>query len=166
MLAMGLSIGFVAAMIYAAVSDVMTMTIPNRISLALLALFPLTALAAGLPLIDFGYHLAAGVIVLVIGFALFAVGGFGGGDAKLLAAAALWIGLDQLLPFILHVAVFGGLLAAVILGYRQMPEIVSAAGRWSQRLYNKETGIPYGVAISAAALFTFKETGLYALIIS
>ena len=63
--------------------------------------------------------LGAGAVMLIAGFALFAAGIFGGGDAKLLAASALWFGWPGIARYIFVVALLGGLLALVILGLRR-----------------------------------------------
>ena len=93
---------FPAAMAYAAVSDLLTMRIANGVSLGLVAAFLVVALTAGMPAQDVLLHLAVGVALLVAGMLLFSLNLVGGGDAKLLAAAALWIGYDQFLPFLLE----------------------------------------------------------------
>src|SRR5690554_616454 len=83
---------FPLAMAYAAVSDLLTMTIANRIVVALVAAFVLAAPAIGMGLHDFAWHWVAGLAVLAASFACFAAGWIGGGDAKLASAAALWLG--------------------------------------------------------------------------
>ena len=158
---------FPLAMILAAMSDLTTMTIPNRISIALAAVFIPLALIAGLSLQDFGLHFAAGAIMLAVGIGLFAIGVLGGGDAKLLAAGALWVGFGQLLPFLTHVAIFGGLLSVAVLAYRNyVPEGALAGPGWALRLKQKNGGIPYGIAIAAGALITFPATELYRLVMA
>ena len=88
------------AVAFAAAMDLLTMKIPNRVSaLMVLAFFPLAALA-GLGAWDILYHVAAGLAVLLLGVLLFIPGWFGGGDAKLMAAIALWIGPENLFPYI------------------------------------------------------------------
>ena len=83
------------AVAFAAAMDLLTMKIPNRISAVMvLAFFPL-ALLVGLGAWDILNHVAAGLGVLALGVLLFIPGWFGGGDAKLMAAIALWIGLDS-----------------------------------------------------------------------
>ena len=166
MVAMALAMVFAAGLIYAAISDLLTMTIPNKVSIALAAIFPLAALAAGLPWQEFFMHLGAGAIILAAGIALFAAGVFGGGDAKLLAVSALWVGFDQLLPLISYVAILGGCLAAIVITFRQCPEWVTGGAEWSQRLYSKQSGVPYGVAISAAGLIVFAKTNFFALMMA
>ena len=99
MATLGLLIVFPFLMAYAAANDLLTMLIPNRISLALTAAFALLAATGILSPAEIGAHLGAGALVLAITFGLFASGVIGGGDAKLAAAAALWLGFDQLLDY-------------------------------------------------------------------
>jgi prepilin peptidase CpaA len=79
---------FPALMAFAASSDLLTMTISNRLSLALAGGFFLLALVTGMTLYAFGMHLAAATVVLVVAFIFFSQGWIGGGDAKLVAATA------------------------------------------------------------------------------
>src|SRR3981081_2823568 len=81
---------FPALMAFAAVSDLFTMTISNRVSLALAAGFLALALLTGMGFYDILSHVGAGAAVLVVAFACFAMGWVGGGDAKVAAAPALW----------------------------------------------------------------------------
>ena len=97
-----------AMMAFAASSDLLTMTIPNRVSLIMVGGFLVLALATGMSLEQIAWHFAAGLMVLVIAFAFFARGWIGGGDAKLAAATALWFGFDHLLPYALYGSIFGG----------------------------------------------------------
>lgn len=153
---------FPAAMAFAAAMDMLTMTIPNRVSLLLIAAFFVAALFAGLSAHQFLMHLATGAFVLVVGFALFAARVFGGGDAKLLAASSLWIGFDQLFDYVYLIAIFGGLLAfAILIGRRFFPEGSLKAPRFVLRLQARESGIPYGLAITAAALFVYPSTDFF-----
>jgi prepilin peptidase CpaA len=87
---------FPAAMAFAAVSDLLTMTISNRLSLALALGFFALAAIVGMPLEDVGYHVLASAVVLAVCFSFFAFGWIGGGDAKLAAATALWLGFAHL----------------------------------------------------------------------
>lgn len=151
---------FPAVVAFAAATDLLTMTIPNRITLGLAAAFFAVAPLTGLPLDQILIHAGAGLLVLVVSIVLFAVGGFGGGDAKLLAAAALWIGFDQLLPFLVYVTIFGGVLAFAILYYRSIPILSPNAPDWAHNLHRRGSGIPYGIAIASAALMVFPHTNL------
>lgn len=152
-------------MAFAAMMDLFTMTIPNRISLVLVVSFFVVAPLTGMPLEDFGAHVGTGFAVLVLGIALFAFGIVGGGDAKLLAAASLWIGYEELLPYVVMVTVMGGLLALALLVYRGgLPPVWATRHEWAMRLYDKNTGIPYGIALSGAALWVFPMTGWFAAV--
>src|ERR1017187_10969322 len=88
---------FPALMAFAASSDLLTMTISNRISLALAGGFLLLALITGMSLAAVGLHLAAAAVVLAIAFGCFACGGVGRGDAHVAATTARWVGFDSLL---------------------------------------------------------------------
>lgn len=90
---------FPIAMFFGALWDLTTMTIPNRLTIALAAAFLLLAPLAGLSLQQMGLHVAAGLAVLVVSMALFGMGWIGGGDAKFVAVIALWIGWNDLLAY-------------------------------------------------------------------
>src|SRR4051812_18251958 len=136
---------FPALMAFAAASDLFTMTISNRVSLALVGGFLGLALLSGMGLPDIMAHVAAGAAVLAVAFACFAFGWIGGGDAKVAAGAALWFGFAHLLDYLLYASLFGGALTLVLLQFRQWPLPWPLGGQaWLLRLHDKETGIPYG----------------------
>jgi prepilin peptidase CpaA len=149
---------FPVALAFAAAFDLFTMTIPNKISLALVGSFLVVAPLAGLPLDVIGVHVASALAVLVIGFVCFLRGWAGGGDAKFLAACALWLGYDSLLQFLLTVGLMGGALSLIILAYRALPHAGQYSPAWLVRLHAKESGVPYGLAIAGAALLLYPET--------
>jgi prepilin peptidase CpaA len=150
---------FPALMAFAASSDLLTMTISNRISLALVAGFLLLAVACGLPPQIILAHVAAGLLVLLAGFVLFARGLIGGGDAKLAAAAALWLGFGRLVEYVLLGAVLGGVLTLTLLAFRFMPLPTWLAQQtWAARLHQFDGGVPYGIALAAAALLIYPST--------
>jgi prepilin peptidase CpaA len=151
---------FPALMAFAASSDLFTMTISNRLSLALTGGFVVLAFAAGMPLAAMGMHLAAGACVLVVGFVFFSQGWIGGGDAKLFAATALWFGFDHLLDYATYASIFGGALTLALLQFRKLP-LPEALTRqpWIMRLHEERGGIPYGIALAAAALVIYPKTG-------
>lgn len=150
---------FPALMAFAASSDLLTMTISNRLSLALAGGFFLLTLVTGMSLYAFGMHLAAAAVVLTAAFVFFSQGWIGGGDAKLAAATALWLGFDHLLPYVIYASVFGGALTIVLLQFRLAPLPVWLASEpWVQRLHRKEGGVPYGIALAAAALAIYPDT--------
>lgn len=163
MLSYLLLMAFPLAMTLAAVWDIFTLTIPNRISLFLTGSFFVAALAAGIPAYEIGLHVACGLAILALGFGLFSMGSFGGGDAKLLAVAALWLGPLQLGQFAMSVALAGGVLAVAILLYRARPlPFFLLSYPWALRLHDRSTGIPYGVAITTGAMIVFPTATLCA----
>ena len=150
---------FPALMAFAAVSDLLTMTISNRISLALVAGFLALALLGGMGLYDFALHVAAGATVLVVAFGCFTMGWVGGGDAKVAAAAGLWFGFGHLMNYLLYASLFGGVLTLLLLQFRQWPLPYALSGQtWLIRLHAKESGIPYGIALAIGALMIYPET--------
>jgi prepilin peptidase CpaA len=154
---------FPIAMAFAGAMDLLTMTIPNRVSLALIVGFLLAALATGMPWTSFLWHVAAGASVLIVAFLMFARGWIGGGDAKLLAAAALWLGFEHLLAYSVLVSVLGGGLAIAILTYRTLvPPLWVSRPAWAVRLHDRKSGMPYGLALAAAALWIYPSTAWFA----
>ena len=151
---------FPALMAFAASSDLLTMTISNRLSLALTGGFLLVAFITGMSLYAFGMHVAAAAVVLLVAFVFFSRGWIGGGDAKLAAATALWLGFDHLLDYMLYASLFGGALTLAILQFRKLP-LPSALSRqaWILRLHETGGGVPYGIALAAAALTVYPKTG-------
>jgi prepilin peptidase CpaA len=141
---------FPLLLIYAAWHDVSTMTIPNWVSIVLGVTFIPAALTAGLSLEQIGMHLVFGAGVLVVCAGLFYLNVFGGGDAKVIAAASLWTGLGASAPFVMGMAIAGGALAAVLIVLRRMK--FEAKQPWLARLKSPEEGAPYAVAIAIGAL--------------
>ena len=151
---------FPALMAFAASSDLLTMTISNRLSIALAGGFGVLTIVSGMALPAIGWHLAAGALVLVVAFVLFAQGWIGGGDAKLAAATALWFGFDHLLDYLLYASLFGGALTLLLLQFRHLRLPAKLAQQeWIQRLHEPTTGVPYGIALAAAALVVYPQTG-------
>lgn len=150
---------FPALMAFAAASDLLTMTISNRVSLLLVAGFLVLAPLSGLGAYDILLHFGAGALVLAVAFGCFAMGWVGGGDAKVVAAAALWFGFDHLLDYLLYASLFGGALTLLLLGFRQWPLPFGLAGQgWLSRLHDQQSGIPYGIALALGALVVYPHT--------
>jgi len=150
---------FPALMAFAAWSDLFTMTISNRISLILVGGFFILAVWSGMPVAQIGMHMAAALAVLVVTFAFFARGWIGGGDAKLAAATALWLGFDQLLNYLTIASLLGGVLTLFILRFRLMPlPAMLADQEWAKRLHRMDSGVPYGIALAIAALMVYSDT--------
>jgi prepilin peptidase CpaA len=150
---------FPALMAFAAASDLFTMTISNRVSLALVAGFLVLAPLGGMGFYDILSHLGAGAAVLVVAFGCFAMGWIGGGDAKVAAGAGLWFGFGHLLNYLVYASLFGGALTLLLLQFRQWPLPYPLTGQtWLLRLHAKESGIPYGIALAIGALMIYPET--------
>jgi prepilin peptidase CpaA len=145
---------YAAALLYGAVSDLLTFEIPNWVPIAALVVFFPLAWTTGSSLAAIGMHIGAGAVVLGVGFLAYLRGLAGAGDIKLMTAAAIWSGWSALLEYLLLIALAGGLLALLVLVYRRVPLVSRlAAIGWLARLHDKDRGIPYGVAISLAALY-------------
>jgi prepilin peptidase CpaA len=153
---------FPALMALCASSDLITMTIPNRFCVALVVGYLGLALAVGMPLSAVAIDLSCGLVVLVLAFALFSQGWIGGGDAKLAAATALWLGWALILDYGLVASVLGGLLTLALLTGRRAP-LPSWAARlnWIARLHHPQTGVPYGIALAAAGLALYPQTQIW-----
>ena len=154
---------FPILMAYAAWSDLFTMTISNVVSLLLVAAFVTMALATGMPIVTLlEMHLAAGLAVLLLTFFFFARGWIGGGDAKLAAATAVWIGWGNLLDYGLEASLLGAALTLGILHIRKitLPNFMSTRA-WIARLHARGNGVPYGIALSIAGLSVYPYTALW-----
>ena len=148
----------------AAASDVVSLRIPNWLTgLTALLFFPM-AVATAMPLHDFGLHLAAGMGLFVAGFLFFQLGLFGGGDAKLLAAAGLWLGPSLTVQFLFVTAMAGGILALLVLLWSMFNIFweLEAKGKFTQNLGQKlraiKPNVPYGVALAVGGIFAFKDS--------
>jgi prepilin peptidase CpaA len=162
MLATVLAIAFAALVLAAAARDALSFIIPNWISVALVALFAPAALAAGLSWPAVGVHLGIGAIALVAGMVMFALRWVGGGDAKLLAAAGLWMGWPAVLTYLTAGALVGGGLAIILLSIRspRLRPLALLGPPWMARLSDPGEGVPYGIAIAAGALIALPASPL------
>jgi prepilin peptidase CpaA len=150
---------FPAAMAFAASTDLFTMTISNRVSLILAAGFLGLAALDAMPAAEIGNHLAAGFVVLAVCFVFFYRGWIGGGDAKLAAATALWLGWAHLYEYLLYASLLGGVLTLLILEFRKCSLPPALANQpWVVRLHEPAGGVPYGIALAAAALLVYPST--------
>jgi len=150
---------FPAIMAFAASSDLFTMTISNRVTLVLVGGFFALAFSSGMNPTDMLSHVGAALAVLTITFVFFARGWIGGGDAKLAAATALWLGFDHLTAYLLYASIFGGVLTLAIIRFRHLPlPRALAEQEWVTRLHKLDGGVPYGIALAAAALLIYPQT--------
>jgi prepilin peptidase CpaA len=152
-------LGFPLIMAFAASSDLLTMRISNRVVILLVAMFCAVALIIDMPLQEFGLHVACATTVLIVAFALFALGWIGGGDAKLAAATTFWLGFGVTLPYLLDASLIGGLMTLLILMARRWPlPLFLTRFDWVRRLHGAKTGIPYGIALAIAGLLTYSDS--------
>jgi prepilin peptidase CpaA len=149
--------------VIAALTDLTRMKIPNWISASLILAFFPAAFAAGLSPLEVGMHFGVGVLVLLAGMALFALRVVGGGDAKLMAAAGMWLGFSALTPFLIWTAILGGALSLVlILGRSVAQPYMAGAPSWVSTLFRPKGDIPYGVAICGGVLMAFPSSVMVA----
>lgn len=154
---------FPAMMIFAAFSDLFTMTIPNRVSLLLVLFYFCLAAVLPLPGEILALHVSCGLAVLALTFVLFQFGWVGGGDAKLASASALWLGWENLLDYGVIASIAGGVLTVLIIVMRwnDLPKAFLSVG-FIARLAEKTNGVPYGIALALAGLVIYPHTGVFA----
>jgi prepilin peptidase CpaA len=153
---------FPLLMALSASSDLFTMTIPNKICVALVVGYFVLAVPLGVPLKAVGINVACALGVLMLTFAMFSRGWIGGGDAKLAASTALWIGWSSLLDYGLVASIFGGVLTfAIIFGRKLTVPSWLARFEWLARLHHPKSGVPYGIALAAAGLFVYPQTQIW-----
>jgi len=154
---------FPVLMAYAASSDLLTMRIANWLVAVIVGAYFVLALLAQLPWSEIGVSVASAVIVLAIAFAFFAFGWIGGGDAKLVSATTLWVGFGLMLPYLIYAALLGGGLTLLMLALRRYPlPAWLARHKWIDRLHDRKSGVPYGIALAIAGLLVYPETAIFA----
>jgi len=156
---------FPALMIVAGLRDLTSYTIPNWISAILVLAFAPVALACGLPASQIGLHLVIGLGALVAAMGMFALGWIGGGDAKVFAAAALWLGWPGTAVFLMVTTLAGGALALGLLAIRSdwlRTHTPLTVPGWTHRLMRDGEAAPYGVAIAIGALAAWPSAALMA----
>jgi prepilin peptidase CpaA len=142
----------IALFIVAAYSDVKTFRIPNVLVVAVALLAVTRLIVIGDPSVAL-YTIGASLIVLAIGFVLFWQGFVGAGDAKLITAAALLVGYNDLLSFLLFMGICGALISLAALAiHKYLP--LYAGPRLAALLPRARLAVPYGVAIATAGSVT------------
>ncbi len=152
-------IAFAILLCAAAWQDLRTLLIADGISIAIIAVFAVWALTGlcvgGLSLSDVVWSVACAAALFAVGAAAFAVGGIGGGDVKLLAAASLFAGPSLLLDFGLVTALAGGLLGVAVLAGAPLGAAplgaMAGAGEPSPSRWRRS--LPYGPAIAVGGLW-------------
>jgi prepilin peptidase CpaA len=151
-----LSLIFPVVMVLAMVADFRTFEIPNSLPLALVLVYPLAAVSAGFSWQQILWACALGSLMLLVAMVMFALRVMGGGDGKLLAAASLWTGQEQIFEFLLITTLAGGVLTMALLLYRRLPLASHFTGiAVLRQLHAKKKDIPYAIAIGAGGLIVF-----------
>lgn len=150
---------FPVLLMTAGIGDFFTMRIPNWLNGLMVVLFFPVAFIAGMPLEVMKWHVLAGLLVLAVGMFLFFTIKFGGGDAKLLAAGALWVGWTALIPFSIYTAFAGGALALVVAAWIAVKhwQDIPADGLFGT-VFNRKSNVPYGIAIAVGGLASFSDS--------
>lgn len=156
---------FISLLCLAALSDLWKFLIPNTISIALAALF-VVAMLFGNHVDLWLSHVGGGLLVFVVGMVMFHFRLFGGGDVKLLAATALWTGLELLPALLLVMGLLGGVVAISLFGVRILlrrigPSLFARGEATLPRLFTRGEKIPYGVAIGGAGIFLASRIPLF-----
>lgn len=150
--------------IAAGLHDLTTMKIPNWISgVLILGFFP-AAFAVGLEPMAVAVHVGVAFCALLVGMGLFAMRIIGGGDAKLMSASCLWLGLTGSGMFMLWTGLAGGVFCLMLIYARtQIRPYVSGGPGWVHQLLEPKADIPYGVAIAIGALMAFPSSALVSM---
>ncbi len=152
---------FAGCMLAASISDLTTMTIPNWISLVLIAGFFVSSIVVQQGWSLFGTQILVGLTFFFIGVAMFAMGWMGGGDAKLMAATSLWFVWGDMVYYLIYTALAGGLLALFLMFGRSFMPVRLLTTDWMLRLFKDEKKMPYGLALAFGGLMTFPQSEFF-----
>ena len=147
-------LAFAGLIFSAAVSDILRFRIPNRVSVAIVLLYPAYLLSASQP-VDWLPAVGIAVACLIVGILLFSMKACGAGDAKLFAAAALWAGPEMILPFGLYTSWAGGVMVLFMWFQHRLaraPSIGMALQTTADAGFAKQP-MPYGAAIAVGGLY-------------
>lgn len=148
--------GLAGLLAWAAFEDVRSYKIPNRISLAILCLYPAHVLAAPAG-VDWMGALAVAGVVFVVGFLMFSMHLAGAGDIKLLTVIALWSGPVLIGPFLIVTALAGGALSVgmLIRNWLAARSAAQSAGNTDKVPLSSslKSFVPYGAAITVGGLY-------------
>ena len=160
MMVLGLSVICGVLLIYAAFYDVFDRTIPNWVSILIALLFLPAAYFANLSIENFGWHLLVGFTALIVGIGLFYLKVWGGGDAKLVAAASLWMGIPAEPTFLAAFAIAGGFVALPLIIIRRLK--VGFTNPRLAKVFDTQK-VPYGVAITVGAFWAAAQSPVFSM---
>jgi prepilin peptidase CpaA len=151
---------FAGLMVWAAIGDVRSFTITNKLNLVIAGSFLVLALPMGMAWPQILDHVKVGLITIVITIMMFLIGIYGGGDAKMTGAVALWLGPSAMFPFIFYTALAGGVLVIILIISRTIAKKygLPKSPKWARRMLRKRSAVPYGVALGAGALIAVPQT--------
>lgn len=156
-----ISTTFLLMMIVSAVGDVLSRRIPNLLVLLIAALFFPVAWVHGMPAAEMLMNTGAGMVLLMAGFVAFTFGFLGGGDAKLMGAAGLWLGFSALPQLLVMTILAGGILGlGVLLWSFVMFQAQFRRPELTRQLAWVKPSVPYGYAIAAGTIMAFPESWL------
>lgn len=146
----------------AGIADYASLKIPNWLNGLIAASIIPFVLVSGMPVEIFAWHVVAAIITFLVGMVLFSSSLIGGGDVKMAAACALWIGWVPLPEFALLTLVAGGILAGGTLLWVAV-EHVMMIGKddepfWYRAITSNRIQLPYGLAIAAGGTIIFPAT--------
>ena len=143
---------FFSGMLHASITDMKHRRIANLTIVALLLLWLPIALIAGLPVQAMITSISAAVLVFILGFVCFCLGWAGGGDVKLAATAALWLGAAITPAYLMLSAIFGALIALVFIAIAYLKR------RRGDPVRTEALMLPYGPGLASAAVVLFGDS--------
>jgi len=153
---------FPIMMIIPLCTDLITMRIPNWIPLSLTLSYLSISIYLSAPMMTIALNLSCSIAVFLLSLLMFERRWIGGGDAKLAAATAIWLGWSSILSYWVIASVLGGLLTLLVLAVRATPlPPVLAKEAWIVRLHDRNSGIPYGIALAIAGLLQYPYTSIW-----
>lgn len=138
--------GLAIALIVAAITDIKSRHISNKLNLAIALGAPLFWIASDMAIWpDMVWQIGIATVVFTIFAGMFAIGAMGGGDVKLLTAIALWLHWLTLIEMLVIMSIAGGVLTLLMIT--------------AKKIQNTEgpVKVPYGVAISFSGLWIISE---------
>jgi prepilin peptidase CpaA len=153
-----LALLFPLLVILAGTSDVLSRRVPNKLTLLTALAFVPVAWTEGMPSGTMLAHGSIGIGLLAVGFVLFSLRLVGGGDAKLLAAVGLWLGLEGLWPFLIMTVLSGGLLAVAVLAWSFFCNAERRGAGRSPGSLRLKPSVPYAYAIATGALLAAPQS--------
>jgi len=105
------------------------------------------------------WTLGSAALIFAAGLVCFSRGWLGGGDVKLMSATILLVGAEGTMPFLLGMALAGGLLSVIVLIWTLYARKLSRAKSVSANAMREDhdtapppPSVPYGIAIAVAAV--------------